>query len=82
MKKSRGFSMVSDAVNFLDWGTNVLTTGLILKNADKAKKTLLYSSIAMSALALGVSIVQTKKIVNAVDEVRDDVRIQILRNRI
>ena len=74
------FSVFCDWVNIVDWGTNLATTKLIYSNTQKAKRTLLWSSIGMSALALGVSVVQSKMIMKNSQKVKDDIIDKVLRN--
>lgn len=80
-------SKITDIVNV---GTNIATviglgigTSLIMSNTNKAKKVIVVSSIAMSALAIGVSVMQTESIKDSIRketlEVENKLRDTILR---
>lgn len=74
---SRGLSLISDITNVMDLGVNLITTGFLYNNINKAKRTLLYSSIAMSALAVAVSMYQTKSIMDNVDKKAKELKVDI-----
>lgn len=65
-------SKITDIVNV---GTNIATvvglgigTSLIMSNTNKAKKVIIVSSVSMSILAIGVSVMQTANIKNHVSK--------------
>ena len=73
------FKAVSDVANIIDLGTDLVTTWWLYSSTERAKNTLLISSIAMSVLALTTSIYQTRKIMNEIEDAKCDVGNKIAR---
>lgn len=75
------FGKVSDGANMIDLFTDLGTTALLYNNTKKAKTAILVASVAMSALAIGVSVYQTYSIKQELKKSESRIRDIILRNQ-
>lgn len=79
MKKDM-FSVCDNTVNMLNFLTDITTTCILYNNTKKAKSVLLWSSVTMSCLAIGVSVFQSSLIMENLKQIETSLLDAMKRN--